>query len=110
MSRVDRVAERIKADVSDIIRKHIDDPRIGFITITNVSVSPDLEDARIFVSVLGTEEQKQETMKGLFSAQKVIRMRLGDKLQLRTVPEISFVLDESIEKASRIWNKMNEIK
>jgi len=110
MSRVDRVAEKIKADVSEIIRKSVDDPRIGFITITKVSVSPDLETARIFVSVLGTDAQKQDTMKGLLSAQKLIRLKLGDKLRLRNVPEISFVLDESIEKASRVWNLMKKLK
>ena len=109
MSRPERVAERIKMELAEIFIRELNDPRIGFITITKVDVSPDLEDAKIYVSVFGSDEEKLETMKGLESAKKFIRGKLGGKLELRGVPEIQFILDESIEKASKVWSLMNKI-
>lgn len=110
MSRPDRVAQRIKVLVSEILLRDINDPRMGFMTVTDVTVSPDLKNAKIFVSILGEKEKKDEAMKGLESAKSFIRGLLGDKLDLRAVPQIDFHLDESIEKASRIWKLMGEIK
>ena len=111
MSRADRVAERIKFEVNEIITKKISDPRIGFITITKVSVSPDLKNAKIFVSIFEeTKEAKADTLKGLVSAERFIKGLLGDRLNLRLVPTISFIEDDSIEKASRLWNLMKTVK
>ncbi|MCX5749317.1 MAG: 30S ribosome-binding factor RbfA [Candidatus Saganbacteria bacterium] len=108
MSRSDRVAQRIKVLISEILHCEINDPRIGFLTVTDVSVSPDLKNAKIYVSVLGKENDKKEALKGLESARKFIRGCLGNKLSLRAVPEISFHHDESLEKASKLWNLMRE--
>jgi ribosome-binding factor A len=102
MSRADRVAELIKAEVSRIIREDVNDPRIGFVSITGVDVSPDLENAKIRVSIMGSEEVKQDSMGGLRSASRFIRGKLGDLLELRLVPEIRFVRDDSLEKGSRV--------
>ncbi len=110
MSRPDRVGQLIKIELSEIIRKEVDDPRIGFITITDVSVSPDLENAKVFVSVLGSDEEKTNTMAGLEAAKKFIRGRLGPKLELRLVPKLSFELDSSIERASKVWGLMKKLK
>lgn len=110
MSRPERVAQRIKFEVSEILRKEIDDPRVGFVTITNVSISKDLKDAKVYVSVLGPDNSKQDSMKGLQSARKFIKGRLGEKIKMRYVPEISFVYDDSIEKANRVWNMMKNLK
>ena len=109
MSRPERVAQRIKMELAEIFIRELNDPRIGFITITTVDVSPDLEDAKIYVSVFGSDEEKAKTMKGLESAKGFIKGMLGDKLELRGVPEIQFILDESIEKASKVWSLMNKI-
>ncbi|MFA6549112.1 MAG: 30S ribosome-binding factor RbfA [Candidatus Margulisiibacteriota bacterium] len=110
MSRADRVAELIKAEVSRIIREDVNDPRIGFVSITGVDVSPDLENARIRVSILGTEEVKQESMGGLRSASRFIRGKLGDLLELRLVPQISFIRDDSLEKGCRVLGIINQLE
>lgn len=110
MSRPDRIAQRIKFEVSEIIRKEVDDPRIGFVTITNVEVSKDLSSSKIHFSVLGEEKAKKESMKGLQSAKKFIRGRLGEKLKTRIVPNIIFDYDDSIEKASNLFDLMKNLK
>jgi ribosome-binding factor A len=109
MSRADRVAELIKAEVSRILHEDVNDPRIGFVSITGVDVSPDLENARIRVSIMGTEEVKQESMGGLHSASRFIRGKLGDLLELRLVPQISFVKDDSLEKGCRVLGIINQL-
>ena len=102
MSRAERLAELLKRDVSEIIREDVSDPRMGFISITKVDISPDLENARIFVSIMGTEKQKRECMQGLDSATGFVRGKLGHMLELRQVPKIYFVRDDSLEKGSRV--------
>ncbi|MBU0672146.1 MAG: 30S ribosome-binding factor RbfA, partial [Candidatus Margulisbacteria bacterium] len=77
MSRVDRVAELIREEISRIIREDVSDPRIGFVSITQVEVTPDLENANVRVSILANEEKKQESMQGLYSATSFIRGKLG---------------------------------
>ncbi len=108
MSRAERVAEQIKKIVSGILTKDLDDPGLGFVTITKVSVSPDLENALVYVSVLGEEEQKKSSMEALERATGFVKGILGDKLPLRIVPKLRFVYDESLEKASRLWNLMSK--
>lgn len=108
MTRVERVAELIREEVSTIIREDVSDPRIGFVSITRVDVSPDLENAKIFVSILG--EEKKESMLGLFSATGFIRGKLGDMLELRLVPAIKFIRDDSLEKGSRVLGMISKLK
>jgi len=110
MSRADRVAELIKIEVSRILREDVNDPRIGFVSITGVDVSPDLESAKIRISIMGTEEVKQDNMGGLHSASRFIRGKLGDLLALRIVPEIRFVRDDSLEKGSRVLGIINRLE
>lgn len=102
MTRADRLAELLKRDVSEIIREEVSDPRIGFISITKVDISADLENAKIFVSIMGTEKQKRECMQGLDSATGFVRGKLGHMLEMRQVPKIYFVRDDSLEKGSRV--------
>ncbi len=102
MTRVERVAELIKEKISKIIHEDVSDPRIGFVSITRVDVSPDLESAKVFVSILANEEKKKESMSGLHSATGFIRGKLGHTLEMRSVPEIIFVRDDSLEKGSRV--------
>ena len=110
MSRSDRVAERIKVEVSEIIRREVDDPRIGFVTITSVKVTPDIKFAKIYISVLGTEEEKKEALEGISSAKNFIKVKLCSKLMLQSMPDIAFEFDASLEKANKLWALMQKNK
>ena len=110
MSRAERVATLIKEEVSDILRTEVSDPRIGFTSVTDVEISPDLKFVKIFVSVYGDEEKKKETMQGLKSATKFIRGELAERINLRLVPEIIFKRDDSIERGSRVLALMARLK
>jgi len=100
--RAERLAEVIKTEASEIIRRDLKDPRIGFASITDVVVSADLRHAKIFVSVLGDTDAKRRTMEGLERARGRVRAMLGGRLAVRFVPEILFRLDESIERGARV--------
>lgn len=107
--RINRVSELIREALGDILNK-IKDPRIGFITVTSVEVTPDLDIARVFVSVLGEEEQVNDTLKGLESAAGFVRRELGKEIRLRKTPRIVFTFDPGIERGSRILELLNSIK
>ena len=100
--RQQRVAEEIQRRTSTFIREELKDPRLGFLTITRVDINSDLTHALIYVSVLGTEEEQEDTMAALRSARGLIRRDIGDWLGLRTVPKIVFKYDESIERGTRV--------
>ena len=110
MTRPERVAELIKEEVSRIIRERVSDPRIGFLSVTGVDLSPDLKNAKIFISVLGGKQEKDKTFEGLKSATPFIRGQLGQVLELRFVPEINFVHDKSIERGSRVLAIMSKLE
>ncbi len=107
--RSEKVEQFIKEELSQIIQRHVNDPRIGFVSVTDVEVSVDLRHARVFVSVLGDAEAKGATMEGLESALGYIRRELGRRLQLRHTPEITFKLDESIERGTRVMKLLGEV-
>lgn len=109
-SRAERLAGVIQTEASEIIQRHLQDPRIGFLSITGVEVSADLRRAKIFVSVLGDEEAKRQTMAGLVRARGHIRSELGARLRIRFVPEIAFRLDESIERGERVVSLLRRVK
>jgi len=109
MTRSDRVAQIIRIEVSDIVRNKLVDPRIGFASITDVELTPDLKFAKIFVSILGNDKQKKETIAGLRCATGFIRTELGKRLELRFVPEILFIKDESIERGSKVMSIINNL-
>lgn len=110
MSRTDKVAHEIKKIVSKTLQEEIQDPRLGFTTITRVEVTPDLRFARIFFSVYGSEAQWEETLKGLKHASGFIRHVLGDSLALRFVPEIDFKPDHSAEYSIAIEQQLETIR
>lgn len=87
--RANRVGEQMKK-LGDIISRKIKDPRIGFVTVTDVQVSGDLQIAKVYISVLGDEEQKENTLKGLAKAKGFIRSEIGQRIRLRKTPEITF--------------------
>jgi len=109
--RIDRISEEVKRVVSDIIRNNIKDPRVSSLSsIVDVEVTPDLRYAKVYVSVLGSEEEKVSTIKGLTSAAGFIRRELGNAMKLRYLPEIVFELDRSIEHGSNIMKLINEVR
>lgn len=108
--RIDRISEEIKKEISKIIRDEVKDPRIAEIaSVLRVDVSGDLRHAKVYVSVLGDEKEKESTIEGLRRAAGFIRKQLGRGLQLRFLPELSFVLDTSIEYSVDISKKIQEI-
>lgn len=107
--RAEKLQEFIKEEVSLIIQRQLKDPRIGFVSVTDVEVSVDLRHARIFVSVLGDEEAKTKTMAGLQSARRFIRGELGKRMQVRYTPELNFRLDDSIERGTRVVSLLREV-
>ena len=106
--RPELIAEQIKEQVSQILLGGIQDHRVGFVTVTDTEVSPDLRHARVFVSVLGSPEQVFESMEALKSATGFIRRQLGRGLRLRYTPELAFVYDKTIGTATRIEEILKE--
>jgi ribosome-binding factor A len=100
--RQERVTERIHQELSDLLLRRIHDPRLTFVTVTDVEVTPDLKLATVFVSVLGDQEAAQSALAGLQHASSFIRRELAHTLEMRVVPELRFLLDDSWERGARI--------
>jgi ribosome-binding factor A len=100
--RADRVAEALQELIADLLLREIKDPRIGLVTVTHVTISPDLRHARVFFSCLGDEEQRTRSLHGLRSAAGFVRSQVARRLNLRVAPEIVFALDPGPEQAERI--------
>jgi len=108
--RVKRLSEEIKKIVSNIIRNELRDPRIAPMTsIVEVDVTRDLRYVNIFISVLGNEKEKQETLEGLIKASGFIRREIGQKIKARYTPEVIFKLDESIERGIYMYNVITKV-
>lgn len=105
--RSERVSDQIKREIADILMRKIKDPRIGFVTVTDVDLADDLRNAKVFVSVLGGD--RSATLKGLESAAAFIRTELGHRLRLRFVPELLFRYDDSAERGAHIMELLNEV-
>lgn len=110
MSRVNKVTEAIRKEVSIIIHDKLKDPRLGFITITKVEMTPDLRHAKIFFSVLGKDEDYQKTKEALDSALGFIRRLIAERINLKFAPQISFREDRSCEYSIKIQKVLVEIK
>jgi ribosome-binding factor A len=108
--RQEKLGELIAAETSDLLRTRMKDPRIGFASITHVEVSGDLRHAKIFVSVMGSEEEQKETMKALKHATGFLRHELASRLVLRYMPELVFKLDTSIVQGARILELISKIE
>lgn len=110
-NRVRRVAEQIKKDISQIIGAQIKDPRIAGITsVTEVQLTRDLRYASVYVSIYGTDLEKEETLQTLIRASGYIRSEIGRRIRLRYIPEINFFLDNSIEYGVHIENVIKSLK
>ncbi len=110
-NRVRRVAEQVKKDVSQIIRSEMKDPRVAGITsVTDVELTKDLRYATIYVSIYGSELEKEETLLTLTKATGFIRSEIGKRIKLRYTPEITFLLDESMEYGAHIEKVLKSLK
>jgi ribosome-binding factor A len=109
--RVDRIEEQLRIELSEIIEREIQDPRVHFVTISRVRVTPDLGHARVFITVLGTSDERKKALQGLRSAASFVKRSLAKRLHhLRRVPELVFEYDESIEKDMRLDQLLDQIK
>lgn len=110
--RVSRVSSLIKREVSQMLLNEIKDDRVGagMVSITEVDVSGDLQHAKIFVSIYGSDEAKAETMEGLKSSAGFVRRELGHRIRLRRTPEVIFVEDRSLERGDRMLHLLNQIR
>ena len=108
-SRRERLAEELRSEISDLLRREIRDPRVGFVTLTGASVSPDLTHARIFVTVLGNETSRQQSLDALNRAAGYLQRAIFKKLRLRRSPAIVFVLDEAATQGGRIDELLDKI-
>jgi ribosome-binding factor A len=108
--RSNRVGEQMKKELSDIIGRKIKDPRVGFVTVTAVDVTGDLQQATVYVSVFGDSEQKEQTLRSLAKATGFIRTEIGKRIRMRKTPDIFFKFDESLSYGSKIESLLSDIK
>ena len=106
--RIARAQESVKEVLSDTIQT-LKDPRIGFVTVTAVRLSADLRHARVFVSIYGTPEEREESIDGLRSARPYLRSELGRQIRMKYTPELTIALDDVPQKAERVENLLREI-
>ena len=106
--RMRRVDEAVRAVLSDAISKDLKDPRVGFVTVTAVKTSSDLRHARVYVSVLGDEHARAESIEGLRSAHGFLQSRVASELTLKRTPELTFEYDDTVDNAARINELLRE--
>ena len=107
--RTQRLDELLREEISRIVSREIDDPRVGFVTITSVDVAPDLRHATVWASVIGQPEQRRETMRALGRAMPFVRHRLGE-LRLKRIPELHLKQDETVERGTRVMKILDELE
>ncbi len=108
--RTKQVGEFLREELTDIIRREVRDPRVGFMSLTRVDVTPDLRTARAYVSVLGTDKEREDTLEALRSAAGFIRYHLKPRLRTRQIPSIEFRDDRSMEHAAEIAETLASLK
>ena len=108
--RIERVNSLIRQEISELLQRRVKDPRLGsFVVVTEVSTSPDLRHAKIFISRIGSRQEKQETLSVLAAASGFFRNKLAKRLRLRHIPELSFQWDDSIERGGHLLQLIDEI-
>ncbi len=108
-SRPDRVADQLRAELGTALTRDVHDPGIGFVTITRVQISPDLQAARVFYTALGDQTAQRNTARALDRATPFLRRQIGSRLRLKRVPDLHFIYDESIAGQDRIEQLLHEI-
>jgi ribosome-binding factor A len=108
-TRPSRVGDQLRAEIADLLAREVHDPGIGFLTITHVNVSPDLQVARVYYTTLGDGKARRDTARALGRATPFLRRQIGSRLRLKRVPMLEFFFDESIERGDRIARILNDI-
>lgn len=108
-SRPDRVADQIRGEIANLLAREVHDPGIGFVTLTRVHVTPDLQQARIYYTALGDEKARNNSARALERTAPFLRRQIGSRLRLRRVPELTFLYDESVAGQDRIEQLLHEI-
>ena len=108
-SRPERVADQIRGEIGQLLAREVHDPGIGFVTITRVQVTPDLQHARVFFTALGDERARRNSDRALHRAIPFLRRQIGSRLRLRRVPELEFLYDESIAGQDRIEQLLHDL-
>jgi ribosome-binding factor A len=107
--RLEQIGDLLRAELSDLLRREMQDPRLGFVTITNVTVSADLRNARVSVSCYGDEAAQQDSLRALRGAAGFLRSEVGKRIRLRTIPQLSFQLDHSMAHAEEVQRTLNAL-
>jgi ribosome-binding factor A len=108
-SRPDRVADQIRSELATLLAREVHDPGIGFVTLTRVQVSPDLQVARVLYTVLGDAKARESSARALGRAATFLRRQIGSRLRLKRAPELRFVYDDSVAGQDRIERILNEL-
>ena len=106
--RMRRVDEAIREVLSDVVFSDLKDPRIGFVTVTDVKTSPDLRRSRVFVTVLGTQEERDATLAGLQSAHGILQRRVNAELRMKRTPTLEFVYDDTTDRVMRMEELLDD--
>src|SRR4029453_12783032 len=109
-ARTERIDELLRQEIGEIFRRDVDDPRIGFATITDVETAPDLRHARVAVSVIGQAEERKGTLAAMGRAMPFVRPELGKRLRLKRIPEFHLELDDTVERGTRVLQLLQEIE
>jgi len=109
-SRPDRVADQLRGELGQLLAREVHDPGIGFVTITRVQVTPDLQTARVFYTALGDDKSRANTARALERVAPFLRRQIGGRLRLKRAPELKFVYDESVAGQDRIEQILNELQ
>ena len=108
-TRPSRVGDQLRAEIADLLARSVHDPGIGFLTVTHVDVSPDLQVARVYYTTLGDDQARRDTARALGRATPFLRRQIGSRLRLKRVPTLEFFFDESIARGDRIERILNDI-
>src|SRR5262245_57712230 len=109
-ARADRVADQLRAELADLLSRVVHDPGIGFVTLTRVQVTPDLQVARVHYTSLGDDASRRTTEQALVRAAPFLRRQIGGRLRLRRVPELKFLYDDSIAGQDRIERLLSDLR
>jgi ribosome-binding factor A len=108
--RTERIDELLRQQIGEILAREVQDPRIGFATVTDVETAPDLRHARVWVSVIGTDAERIETIRALERAMSFVRRELGTRLRLRRIPELQVRLDDTAERGTRVLRLLSDLE
>lgn len=107
--RPDRIGDQLRKELGDLLAREVHDPGIGFVTLTDVQVTPDLQHARVYYTTLGEASARRQTQRALERAGPFLRRQIGRRLRLRRIPELHFTFDEGVEAQNRVEQLLREI-